>query len=256
MREVNVVGQDITRWGQDRGGRGLASLVRALASLPGEYRLRLLYLHPARIGAEIRRLLAEEPKVFPYLDMPLQHGSDKVLRGMGRPYGRRGIERTLELLRRDVPGVALRTTVMVGFPGEGKKEFGELLGFLRSHPFENLGAFVFSPQAGTPAAVRKAQVPPEVALERYHEVMSLQKRLATKLWKQRRGETVEALVLEPAEGDGVLWRGRTAWQAPEVDGHIEISGRAVPGDLVRVTVTGSGAYDLKGAVVPVSPRRD
>ncbi len=253
VREINLVGQDITRWGQSRRSGGLRRLVLDLARLPGDFRLRLLYLHPSRVDRELVRIVAGERKVFPYLDMPIQHASDRVLRGMGRSYGRRRLERTLEMLRRSVPDIALRTTVMVGFPGEGRREFGELLSFLREHPFDNLGAFVFSPQEGTAAAARRGKVPAGEAEERYHRVMELQREVAAGLWKGRRGKTTEAILLAPLPGKKSGWLGRTAWQAPEVDGQIRVQGPGATGALVPVRITGSSDYDLMGVITGEAP---
>jgi ribosomal protein S12 methylthiotransferase len=246
VREINLVGQDLTRWGGEKKDSDLPLLVESLSALPGTFRLRLLYLHPSRVDGKIRRLLSAGGKIFPYLDIPIQHASDKVLRSMNRPYGRRRLEKIYGDLRRDVPAIALRTTVMVGYPGEGKREFGELLEFLKDCPFENLGAFVFSPQRGTAAAELPGRVPPEAAEERYHRVMALQQDLSARLWESRRGTLTEALVLRPREGERGCWLGRTAWQAPEVDGEVVIRGQVGPGDLVEVEITGSGAYDLEG----------
>jgi ribosomal protein S12 methylthiotransferase len=248
VREINLIGQDITRWGQGAGGPALPRLIESLTRLPGDFRLRLLYLHPSRVDDRLCRLVAANDAVLPYLDIPIQHAGDRILEKMNRPYGRKGLERMYSRLRRLVPGVALRTTVMVGYPGEGKREFAELLSFLRDHPFENLGAFIFSPEEGTPAAAQHGRVPPETAVERRDEVMRLQQKAAASLWRGRHGEVAEVLLLEPVEGKRDLWLGRTAWQAPEVDGMIVVSGPGRPGDLVSVRVTGSSAYDLEGVV--------
>jgi ribosomal protein S12 methylthiotransferase len=248
VREINLVGQDITRFGEGRRSGGLPVLVRAVAALPGDFRLRLLYLHPARVDDEIVRLFAETPKLCAYLDIPIQHASSRVLARMNRRYARRDLERLFDGLRGRIPGIALRTTVMVGHPGEGKREFSALLSFLRSHPFENLGAFVFSPQPGTKAATMPGAVAREEAEARYHEVMSLQAGLASDLWERRIGLGTEALLLGPESGRATVWNARTPWQAPEVDGRIRVRGRGVAGVWVPVTVTGAGAYDLEGRI--------
>lgn len=248
-KEINLIGQDITRWSRGKGGPDLPGLVESLASLPGDFRLRLLYLHPSRVDERLCRTMAENGKVFPYLDIPIQHASDGILKKMNRPYGRRRLEKMYALLRGQIPEVALRTTVMVGYPGEGRREFDELLDFLRAHPFENLGSFVFSPEEGTAAASQRKKVSPEEAAKRREEVMSLQQGLAAELWKRRRGSVTEALLLEPFEGEENACLGRTAWQAPEVDGHVVIRGSGTPGELVRIRVTGSGSYDLAGELM-------
>jgi ribosomal protein S12 methylthiotransferase len=254
VRELNLVGQDITRFGEGRRGGGLPGLVRAVAALPGDFRVRLLYLHPERVDDAVIDLFAATPKLCAYLDVPIQHASTRVLRRMNRRYGRRDLERLFSTLRGRVPGVALRTTVMVGYPGEGRREFAELLAFLRAHPFENLGAFTFSPQPGTRAAAMAGAAPQEEAEARYHEVMTLQASLASDLWERRVGQETEALLLAPEPGRTTVWTARTPWQAPEVDGRIRVRGRGEAGRWVAVRVTGAGAYDLEGRVLPTPGR--
>jgi len=249
VREINLVGQDITRFGEGRRGGGLTALVRAVAALEGDFRVRLLYLHPERVDEEIIRLFRETPKLCAYLDIPIQHASGRILRRMNRHYSRSDLERLFARLRERIPGVALRTTVMVGYPGEGQREFDELLVFLRSHPCENLGAFVFSPQPGTKAATMSGAVPRDEAEARYHEVMALQAELASALWAQRVGRATEALLLGPEPGRTTIWNGRTPWQAPEVDGRIRVRGRGQPGTWAAVRVTGAGTYDLEGKTI-------
>jgi ribosomal protein S12 methylthiotransferase len=222
--------------------------VRAVAGLPGDFRIRLLYLHPERVDEGVVELFAATPKLCAYLDIPIQHASGRVLERMNRRYARTDLERLFATLRERVPGVALRTTVMVGYPGEGKREFAELLAFLRAHPFENLGAFVFSPQPGTRAAALSGAVPAGVAQERYHALMTLQAELASDLWSARVGATTEALLLGRETGRSTIWRARTPWQAPEVDGQIRVRGRGEAGFWVPVRVTGAGAYDLEGKI--------
>ncbi|HWR96908.1 MAG TPA: MiaB/RimO family radical SAM methylthiotransferase [Candidatus Methanoperedens sp.] len=248
-REINLVGQDITRFGESRRGGGLPGLVRAIAALPGEFRVRLLYLHPERVDDAIIDLFAATPKLCAYLDIPIQHASTRILARMNRRYGRRDLARLFATLRERLPGIALRTTVMVGYPGEGRREFAELLAFLRAHPCENLGAFVFSPQPGTKAAGMAGAAPREEAEERYHQVMTLQASLASDLWAQRVGTVTEALLLAPEPGRPTIWSARTPWQAPEVDGRICVHGRGEPGAWVPVRVTGSSAYDLEGKIL-------
>ena len=249
VRELNLVGQDITRFGEGRRSGGLAALVRAVAALPGDFRIRLLYLHPERVDEEIIELFAGTPKLCAYLDIPIQHASGRVLERMNRRYARPDLERLFSTLRERIPGVALRTTVMVGYPGEGKREFAELLAFLRAHPCENLGAFIFSAQPGTKAATMPGAATTEEAQARYHAVMTLQAELASDLWSARVGLTTEALLLGPAPGRTTVWEARTPWQAPEVDGRIRVRGRGEVGSWVAVRVTGAGAYDLEGKIL-------
>ncbi len=247
VREINLVGQDITRW-RGRGGAGLADLVERLATLPVDIRLRLLYLHPTRVDDRLIDVMAGRPHVWPYADIPIQHADDRILHLMGRPYGRRSLSGLLDRLRRRIPGIALRTTVMVGYPGERKDAFDRLRRFLRDNPFENLGVFVFSPQPGTPAFDLPGRVDPETAAERYHLIMEDQVSRAARLWRGRRGEEVEAILIERIEGERHAWMARTSWQAPEVDGWTKLRGRGAPGILVRARITGSHAYDLEGNI--------
>jgi len=249
VREINLVGQDITRFGAGRRGGGLAPLVRAVAALPGDFRIRLLYLHPERIDAEIIGLFAETPKLCAYLDIPIQHASGRVLGRMNRHYARSDLEQLFSTLRERIPDVALRTTVMVGYPGEGKREFAELIAFLRAHPCENLGAFVFSAQPGTKAATLLGAAPTAEAEARFHTVMTLQAELASDLWSARVGRTTEALLLGPEPGRTTVWHARTPWQAPEVDGQIKVRGRGQTGSWATVRVTGAGTYDLEGKII-------
>lgn len=246
-RELNLVGQDITRW-QGGDGGSLPELIDELTAIPGEFRVRLLYLHPSRLDGQLAETIVRSEKVFPYLDLPIQHASDAVLAGMNRPYGMKDLKALCGMLRKTIPGAALRTTVMVGFPGEGEREFADLLGFLRAHPFENLGAFIFSPEEGTAARTMPGLIDEAVARERYDALLELQQGLAADLWQQRIGTVTEALVLAAVEGEeGKLW-GRTAWQAPEVDGGIVMEGAAEPGDIVSVKITAAGSYDLEGVI--------
>ncbi len=216
--------------------------------LPVDIRLRLLYLHPARVDDRLMEVMAGLHHVWPYADIPIQHADDRILRLMGRPYGRRKLSGLLDRLRRRIPGIALRTTVMVGYPGEGKDAFARLRRFLREHPFENLGVFVFAPQPGTPAFALPGRVDPETAAERYHLIMEEQASSAARLWRGRRGEEVEAILVGRIQGERDAWMARTSWQAPEVDGWAKLRGRGAPGSLVRARITGSHAYDLEGNI--------
>jgi ribosomal protein S12 methylthiotransferase len=255
VTEINIVGQDITRW-SGRDGEDIVDLIRSLSSVVSpsgrDYRIRLLYLHPARVDGRLVREIAVNPRVLPYVDVPIQHADDRILAAMNRGYTRRLLGGLWERLRRGIPGVALRTTVMVGYPGEGRSEFRRLLDFLADHPFENLGAFVFSPQDGTPAARLPGRVAAEEARERFEEVMSRQADMARKLWSARVGNVTEAFLQSPSGKRG-RWIGRTAWQAPEVDGTVIVRGKGAPGEIVPVRITGHEEYDLEAdrLVAPV-----
>ncbi len=246
--EIHLLGQDITRWGEGTPGGDLVRLVEAPNDLPGKFRIRLLYLHPARLDEKLIGLIASGNRVCPYVDMPIQHASDRVLKRMNRNYRRKRLEEIYHSLRRNVPGVSLRTTVMVGHPGEGQADFSELLDFIRGHPFENMGAFIYSPEPGTVSAGQGDLTERGEAEERHHRLMTAQAEISRGLWANRLGEMTETLILSTLDRSGERHTGKTLWQAPDVDGIISVSGRASPGDLARVRITGSSEYDLEGVI--------
>ncbi|HOB87407.1 MAG TPA: 30S ribosomal protein S12 methylthiotransferase RimO [Bacillota bacterium] len=246
-RELNLVAQDITLYGRDLPVKtGLVELVRKLVRLPGLTWLRLLYAYPTRVEDDLLRLLAEEEKLCPYLDIPLQHVEDQVLAAMGRPYGREDVLDLLSRIERISPGVVLRTTLMVGHPGETREMFARLMDFIRRHPFDHLGVFSFSPQEGTVAAGLQPAVPRRVRERRRRELMQLQQRIALGLKRRYLGRELAVLV-EGRNRRGYYY-GRTAFQAPEVDGKVFWRSRREipPGELVAVKITGITPYDLVG----------
>ncbi len=245
VRELCVIGQDTTAWGLDRhGSRALPGLLRDLARVPGIAWVRLLYGYPAHVTGGLLEVLADTPGVLPYLDLPLQHISDPVLRRMKRPLGGSRTRALLARIRERVPGIVLRTTLIVGAPGEGPAEFEELLDFVREFRFERLGAFVFSPEPDTPLGRAPDQVPARVARERWHELMAVQQEIAFADARAQVGRTLSCLVEEPPGEEG--GRGRTWRDAPELDGAILVRGAPGPGALGRVRVTGAKGYDLEG----------
>lgn len=245
VKELVLVAQDTTAYGLDYyGAYRLPELLRRLARIDGIEWLRLLYAYPTRITPELIEVMANEPKVVPYLDLPLQHASEGVLRRMGRPEtGIAGLQ-AIERLRQAMPEIALRSTFIVGFPGEGEKDFQILLDFLTATRLDWVGAFKFSPEAGTGAAALPGQVPEEIKAERYQRLMLHQQpitRAANAGWLGR-----EVLVLKEKPGAGRSFR-----QAPEVDGLIFVQNDVTPvGTMVRVKLTRvHQVYDLIG--VPV-----
>lgn len=243
VREIVLVAQDVTAYGSDRGeADGLARLVEALSRLEGLAWVRLLYCHPARLSEELLRVLAGTPRVAPYLDLPVQHASARVLRRMGRG-GRATVERALERVQHLWPQAALRTTFMVGFPGEEERDFQELLAFQERWQFHWAGAFVYSAQEGTPAAGLPGAVPPETQEERYHRLMLAQREITLRKNAEWLGRVVPVLIEKKR---GRYWQGRTGWQGPE-DGVTLVRGRGLsPGALVAVRVTGIDEYDITG----------
>jgi ribosomal protein S12 methylthiotransferase len=247
-RELVLVAQDSTAYGEDLGRRdALPDLLRLLAeAVPGTW-LRLMYAYPGRVSRRLIAAMAEIPEVVPYLDMPLQHGSVPMLRRMRRPANMAMVRRTLVELREAMPEIALRTSLIVGFPGETEEEFEELLDFVREVRFDHLGVFTYSPQERTPAATMAGQVPERVKRARRAEVMKLQQGISLAKNRALVGSELEVLV-ETVGPDGVAV-GRSHRDAPEVDGSVYMHGEARPGEIVRVRITDAEPYDLRGVRV-------
>lgn len=246
--ELCLVAEDTTSYGRDRGQPdALARLIRALARIEGLAWIRLLYTHPAHYSDELIDTLASEPKVCRYLDLPIQHAADPVLARMGRGVTQEDLRRLIDRLREALPGLVLRTSVIVGFPGEGEEEFAQLLRFLEEVRFERLGAFTYSPEPGTPAYGFPGQVPEAEKERRWEQVMELQQGIAFEVNSGLIGKRVPAIVDEPAEGGPRPWRGRTYGDAPEVDGTVYLEGPALaPGQIWETRILGTQGYDLIG----------
>jgi ribosomal protein S12 methylthiotransferase len=244
--ELNLIAQDLTAYGRDLAGDvSLARLLRALAVRVPEARwLRLLYAYPASITDELLEVMADEPAVCRYLDMPLQHISDRMLRAMRRERSGDAIRALLARIRAAVPGIALRSAFIVGFPGEREDDVAELCDFLEEAEFERVGVFRYSREENTHAATLPGQVPEAKKAERWERVMAVQARVAARRAAAHVGRVVE---VRDARGDLI---GRTSTQAPEIDGTIRLAGDAAPGDLTRAQVTGADTYDLVGKILP------
>jgi ribosomal protein S12 methylthiotransferase len=251
VKEINLIGQDITAYGRDRGDKaGLVRLLKGLVKVEGLRWIRLLYAHPAHITPELVHLIRDEEKICKYLDIPLQHANEGILKAMNRPAPEKRIPDFLDWLRKEIPGVVLRTSLMVGFPGETERIFRQLLEFVKEAQFDRLGAFPYSREEGTPAASLKGQVPDRIRRERYRKIMSLQKKISLKKQKAMVGSRVPVLVERPGNAPGILWEGRTPGQAPEVDGTIFLTGAgARPGEMVKVRITDARPYDLCGKIL-------
>jgi ribosomal protein S12 methylthiotransferase len=240
---------DTTLPGVSRYG-ALPELLRALLDSTGIPWFRLFYMYPSGIRPELVELIASEPRILPYLDMPIQHGSDAVLERMRRPERRATILERVRWLREAIPGVVLRTTVIVGFPGETEEDFEALLELLEEVRFDRVGAFEYSVEEGTPAATMPDQVPPEVRRERMERLLDVQRAITFEKNEAWVGREVEALVDEGPDEDGVAI-GRTAGQAYDVDGVVHLHGGAglEPGRFVRARITDAEEYDLIGEVI-------
>jgi ribosomal protein S12 methylthiotransferase len=249
--ELNLIAQDLTAYGRDRrDGTSLARLLRALAvRVPQARWLRLLYAYPASVTDELLEVMATEPAVCRYLDMPLQHASDRMLRAMRRGTTSARQRRLVERLRAGIPGLTLRTTFIVGFPGETDADFEALCEFVRDTRFDRVGVFRYSDEEGTAGAELPGKVPRGVARSRYRRLAAIQREIMAEALRAKIGLEGEVLV------DSVLGRGRAvgrfASQAPEIDGvtYLKAKGELAPGDLLRARVTGvRGGVDLEAEV--------
>ena len=243
-KELNLIAQDTTAYGLDLAGTPqLAVLLRELLKMPGDIWFRVMYAHPRHLTDEVLGVMASDARVCPYLDLPLQHVSEKMLRAMKRGYGRARVDQVLEQVRRHLPGAALRTTFIVGHPGESEADFEELLAFVKEGHFDHMGVFAWSPEPGTVSATLKGRVDVAVAESRRAQLMAAQAKVSAARLKARKGlETVMLLERRTKKG----WQGRTPWQAPEVDGETlleEFSRGARPGDFVKVKMVKTTQYD-------------
>lgn len=243
-REIILVSQDTTSWGLDRGdGVGLGDLLRLLNALPSEFWIRVMYAHPAFLLPDHIRAMSECEKVVPYLDMPLQHISDRMLRIMNRHTTRRETQDKIDALRLARPGMALRTTFIIGHPGETKSDFAELLSFASDNAFERMGGFIYSAEEGTPAARFRGRVGPQIARERLDQLNEAYDRWSSDQSVDKIGQRMRVLV-ERQTDDG-QWEGRTAFDAPEIDGRVLLDAAAeVTAGFHDVIVGRSEGVDL------------
>lgn len=250
-RELNLIAQDVTAYGKDlRNGTSLATLLRALDALEGDFWIRFLYGFHNHVTEELLQVVAKSKHIVPYFDLPIQHSAPNVLRGMRRADTIKAIDTFPERLRAAVPGVTLRTTCMVGFPGETEEDFQALLAYIEEKRFDHLGTFIFSPEEGTAAAEMEGLPEPKVAQRRYNTLMTLQKRIAREVNRGRIGQEGTALVVDFDGAEGVYVR--LPHQAPEVDGltHVaHVPETVQPGDFVRVRITGARGYDLTAKLI-------
>ena len=252
-REINVIAQDVSQYGRDRYSRlRLVQLLEDLLELPGDFRLRLLYCYPGGVSDDLLKLLAEHPKFCRYLDLPLQHLDPAMLRAMRRPRWQLSAQQLIGRVRERVPGIAIRTSLMVGFPGERPHAFRQLLNGVRQLRFDWMGAFVFSPEEGTPAASLPRQVGAAVKQRRFEQLLSEQSRIAAELAQARVGRQLRVLIEGCAEDDERLYLGRSEHEAPEVDGLIFVNSVQAlrVGDFCQVKITGASTYDLFAECVP------
>ncbi len=240
--EINLIGQDVTRYGEDVPGWTLAKLAGEIAQIDGIRWIRLLYCYPTRISDELIEAVASEPKIVKYMDIPLQHGDDSVLRAMNRRGSRSEYLATIRKLRESCPEIAFRTSLIVGFPGEGRQEFANLLSFVEEIDFDRIGAFIYSQEDGTPAAKMPGQVRHDTAERRYDRLMRLAGEISASHNQSFIGRKIQVLVESPDTG-------RSYRDAPEIDGLVRLTrSKLVPGRLVTATVIDADDYDLVATV--------
>ncbi|MBS4007154.1 MAG: 30S ribosomal protein S12 methylthiotransferase RimO [Clostridium sp.] len=251
VKEINLIAQDITLFGLERSGQlELPALLQQLSAIPGLHWIRLLYAYPERISQQIIESVARLDKVCNYLDLPFQHGSDRILRRMGRKTTVKKNMMLLNSLREQIPGITLRSSFIVGFPGEEEADFQALLDFLQEARLERVGFFAYSREVGTPAARFHNQVSDELKEERVARAVSLQSRIMAEKQKLLVGQTVQAMIDGRSAQDKGLLLARSSMQAPEVDGYIRIrDNNAKNGELVRVEITGFEGCDQLGKIL-------
>jgi len=246
--ELNLIGQDLTAYGRERrDGSSLAALLRELARIDGLRWIRLLYNYPRYVTDELLDTIAQEEKVCSYIDMPLQHISDRMLRAMRRERDGAAVRRLIDRMRQRVPGVAIRTSFIVGFPGESDADFAELLTFVKEAHFERVGVFCYSREEGTAAASLPGQLPERVKRHRFGLLMRAQANVAAAFNRRLVGSTQEVLVC--GEDDQGRCYGRLFSQAPEIDGVVFLREQSPPGRIELTRITESGTYDLMGSLL-------
>ena len=257
VRELNLVAQDMTYYGLDLYGKPrLADLLRELETVDGIDWIRVLYNYPMYFSDDLYAALSSSSKVLPYLDMPLQHINDAMLKRMNRKHTRAQTEAIIGRLRQEIPGLVLRTTFIVGFPGETDREFEELLAYVEEAKFERLGVFPYSFEADTPAAKLTGHLPDAVRIERRDRIMAAQQPIAFAFNESLVGRETDVLIDAPSDRGPGWWSGRTFADAPDVDGVAFVKGANLePGDLAPCEIVASEGYDLVAMASARPPRR-
>ena len=251
IKELILVAQETTLYGTDLyGHKALPELLRKLSEIEGIEWIRLMYCYPEEITVEIAEAMRDIPKVLHYIDMPIQHASDSILKRMGRRTDKQELKQKIAMLREMMPDICLRTTLITGFPGEKEEDHKELLDFVREMRFDRLGVFTFSKEEGTPAARMSPQIPARVRKKRLKELMLLQQQIAFEAAGDMEGRVLEAIVEGQLVGEQV-YLARTYKDAPGIDGvvFIETQRELMTGDFVKVKITGSREYDLIGGLL-------
>nr|MBQ8253722.1 30S ribosomal protein S12 methylthiotransferase RimO [Lachnospiraceae bacterium] len=250
VKELILVAQETTLYGQDLyGEKALPKLLKRLAEIPGLYWIRLLYCYPEEITEELAETIRTEKKICNYLDIPIQHASDRILRRMGRRTDQKQLREKIAMLREKMPDICLRTTLITGFPGETQDDHEELMQFVDEMEFDRLGVFTYSPEEDTPAAEFPDQIPEEIKADRQAEIMELQQEIAFDKATDMTGRKM-LVMIEGKVADENAYVGRTYMDAPNVDGLVFVNTELdlMTGDFVMVTITGSYEYDLIGEI--------
>jgi ribosomal protein S12 methylthiotransferase len=263
VREINLVAQDLTSFGRDQGGGSLPELLRKLDNLESIDWIRLLYAYPIGIDEELLSTISNSKRIAKYLDLPLQHASESLLKEMKRPLGRYSPRRIVEFIRAQAPSIALRTTFIVGFPGETEADVKELEAFVSEGHFSSVGVFAYSKESGTPAAELGAQIPEKEKARRRERVMLAQQRVHEQRMLAYEGKKIRVLLEGTHEDTDLLLVGRAEFQAPDVDGTVLVNDFAEgvdladieAGDFGLVEVTESAGYDLVGKLLSIESRR-
>jgi ribosomal protein S12 methylthiotransferase len=258
VKEINLVAQDVTAYGRDREPNrsgSLAALLAELEQVQGVQWIRLLYCHPAHLDEDTMAGIGNSEKICPYVDLPIQHVSRSILKAMGRPYDEERLRGLIESIRSLCPDIALRTTVMVGFPGETEKDLEQLLSFVQDIRFDHLGVFCYSPEEGTAAFGREESISGSEKWDRCDRVMAIQSEISESILQGFLGTSQEILIEGPHEEEALSLKARTRYQAPEVDGCV-ILPRAIhcsPG-LARAQIVRARTYDLEAELLPDGPQ--
>ncbi|MDH3494365.1 MAG: 30S ribosomal protein S12 methylthiotransferase RimO [Acidobacteriota bacterium] len=255
VKEVVLIAQDSSRYGEDLGDiDGLAILVDELCKIDKLEWVRVMYTYPTHISDGFLKAIANNPKAVKYLDMPLQHASRRMLKAMKRGGNRESLERLIARVREAVPDIAVRTTFIVGYPGETEEDFKQLMTFVRNCKFDNLGVFTYSDEEGTPAYDLPDKVPADVAEDRQKRLMELQKEISKNSNHAKVGKTYSVMFEGVSEESDLLWQGRLEGQAQEIDGLVLINDAPedflpISGKIVNVRITEAHDYDLVGEIV-------
>ena len=251
VKEIILVAQETTLYGKDLSGeKSLHKLLRELCKISGLRWIRILYCYPEEITDELIQVIKEEDKICNYLDLPIQHASDGILKRMGRRTSKEQLVEIIGKLRKEIPDIAIRTTLITGFPGETQEQHEELMEFVDEMEFDRLGVFTYSPEEDTPAAVMPDQIPEDVKEDRQAELMELQQEIAFDLAEEMIGREV-LVMIEGKVADENAYVGRTYKDAPNVDGliFVESEEELMSGDFARVRITGALEYDLMGEII-------